>query len=427
MGMALGGTWVRQFGSRGGVTRRHLRQGPYGRPEHLRMLFEDLGATYIKLGQILSARSDILAEPYRVELARLQDAVPAESIADVFAVVEVELARPWREVFASIDALPIASASIGQAFRAELTDGRQVVVKLRRTGVTEEILLDLDLLTALAKHLSLVWPGARRLGLVMLVDEFARTLLGEADYEVEAANADRIAANLADVVGVRVPRIHRWASSPRMLTIDLAQGGRIDDPESLDAAGLDGAAVAYRLVAVMLHMVVVDGIFHADPHPGNIFLDEDGTLVLIDFGMVGELTSELRDELMTLLGAMLTGQIDAICGCFTRLGISNRAVDRDELRGDLGGLLQRYTDRPLGDIGLGAMLHDHMEVARRHGLRMPAELAILTKVLLMTEGLAVRLDPEFEILAAFAGWMTAHERQRTSGPRFGRSAHEAAT
>ena len=374
------------------------------------MLFEDLGATYIKLGQILSARSDIVPEPYRAELARLQDAVAPESITDVFASVEVELARPWQEVFASIDALPVASASIGQAFRAVLTDGTAVVVKLRRTGVTEEIQLDLDLLTALAKHVSLVWPAARRLGLVMLVDEFARTLLHEVDYEREAANADRIAANLADIVGVRVPRIHRRASTARMLTVDLAQGGRIDDPQSLAAASLDGAAVAHRLVAVMLQMVVVDGLFHADPHPGNLFLAADGTIELIDFGMVGELSPEMRDELGPLLGAMLTRQIDAICGCFTRLGISNRSVDRDGLREDLGGLLLRYTDRPHGDVGFGTMLHDHMEVARRHGLRLPPQLAVLTKVLLMTEGLAVRLDPDFEMLAAFASWMTAPER-----------------
>jgi ubiquinone biosynthesis protein len=371
------------------------------------MLFEDLGATYIKLGQILSARADIVPEPYRAELARLQDAVAPESETDVFATVEAELTRPWQEVFSYIDVTPVASASIGQAFRAVLTDGTAVVVKLRRTGVTEEIQLDLDLLTALARHVSLVWPGARRIGLVMLVDEFSRTLLREVDYETEAANADRIAANLADIVGVRVPRIHRRASTERMLTIDLARGGRIDDPQSLAAASLDGTVVAHRLVAVMLQMVVIDGIFHADPHPGNLFLAPDGTIELIDFGMVGELTSEIRGELGPLLGAMLTGQIHAICECFTRLGISNRSVDSDRLREDLGVLLRRYTDRPHGDVGFGTMLHDHMDVARRHGLRMPPQLAVLTKVLLMTEGLAVRLDPEFEILAAFASWMTA--------------------
>ena len=374
------------------------------------MLFEDLGATYIKLGQILSARSDIVSEPYRAELARLQDAVSPEATTDVFASVEAELARPWQEMFASIDALPVASASIGQVFRAVMTDGTEVVVKLRRSGVTEKIQLDLDLLTALAKHVSLVWPAARRFGLVMLVDEFARTLLREVDYETEAANADRIAANLAGIVGVRVPRIRSASQHRANAHCRSCARGRIDDPRSLTAATLDGAAVAHRLVAVMLQMVVVDGVFHADPHPGNLFLAADGAIELIDFGMVGELAPELRDELGPLLGAMLTGQIDAICGCFTRLGISSGSVDRDGLREDLGELLLRYTERPHGDVGFGTMLHDHMEVARRHGLRMPPQLAVLTKVLLMTEGLAVRLDPDFEILAAFAGWMTAPER-----------------
>jgi ubiquinone biosynthesis protein len=168
-----------------------------------------------------------------------------------------------------------------------------------------------------------------------------------------------------------------------------------------------GAEMAGNLVALVLHMVVIDGFFHADPHPGNILVDDDGTVVLLDFGMVGVLTPELRAHLAVLLGAMVARDLDGICRSFVGLGVAAQAGPVDALRDDLAALLDRYAGRPLGEIGFGAMLHDHLEVARRNGLRLPTELALLAKVLVMTEGLAARLDPDFDALDAFSRWTAA--------------------
>jgi ubiquinone biosynthesis protein len=404
-----------------GALHHQPRDEPYERHEHLRMLFEDLGATYIKLGQILSARPDLLAERYRAELAHLQDAAPPDPPAAMLALVAGELGRDVSEVFAWIDPEPIASASIGEAFRAELADGRDVVVKIRRIGVVEHIELDLAILTTLAQHLDRWWPSARRLGLAGLAEEFATTLRSELDYEVEAANAERIAFNLAAVPNVRLPTIHHHATTSQILTLDFVHGGRVDDPEVLRRAGVSGAEMAARLVGLVLHMVVVDGFFHADPHPGNILVDDDGTIALIDFGMVGALTPELGAHLATLLGAMVTRDLDTICRCFAGLGIAPAAEPVDALRDDLAVLLERYAGRPLGEIGFGSMLHDHLEVARRHGLRLPTELALLAKVLVMSEGLAARLDPDFDALDAFNRWISSNRSSTSKGASAGTS------
>lgn len=385
-----------------GALHHQRRDHPYERHEHLRMLFEDLGATYIKLGQILSSRPDLLAEHYRSELAHLQDAAPTDDTSDVIATVEHELGRPIGDVFREFETSPVASASIGQAFAATLADGTDVIVKVRRGSVVDRITLDLDLLARATRHLAWVWPGARRFGLVELVAEFSGTLLAEVDYLAEGRSAERIAANLADYDRVRVPRVHWHATTTSMITLDRAVGQRIDAPDARDRAGMTGQTLAREVVALVLHMVVVDGYFHADPHPGNLLLTPDATIELIDFGMVGELSGDLRQHLAVLLTAMVTRDVDAICGCFARLGIASSNVRVDHLRADLADLLDVYGDRPLGTIGFGTMLHDHLEVARRHQLRLPTQLALLAKVLVMTEGIAARIDPGFEMISAFA-------------------------
>lgn len=403
-----------------GALHHQRRDLPYERHEHLRMLFEDLGATYIKLGQILSSRPDLLAERYRAELAHLQDAVPVDATTDAAATIEHELGRPLAEVFQEFTHEPLASASIGQAFSATLVDGTEVVVKVRRPGVVDRITLDLDLLGRAARHVAWVWPAARKFGLAELVDEFSATLLAEVDYEAEGRNAERIAANLGDYPGVRVPRIHWHATTPSVLTMDRALGLRIDSVDARGQARITGPTLARNVVAVVLHMVIVDGYFHADPHPGNLLLAPDATIELIDFGMVGELPGDLQQHLAALLTSMIARDADGICACLTQLGIATSVQPVEPLRADLSALLDTYGDQPLGSIGFGAMLHDHLEVARRHRLRLPTQLALLAKVLLMTEGIAARLDPDFEVISAFAS-ITASDRQR--GPDKGRVDH----
>ncbi len=382
-----------------------IRDEPYEGHEHLRMLFEDLGATYIKIGQILSARADLLGERYRSELAHLQDAAPLHHSWNALDEVERQLARPMHDDFAEFGQTPIAAASIGQAYCARLCDGTEVVVKVRRPGVVEQVEIDLFVLARLAHRLDRWWRPARRIGLSVLVDEFGSMLRRELDYKVEAINAARFAHNLAGTPSVVVPKIYDEVSTGSVITLDFVRGARVDDLEALRAAGVSPQDIAARVTDLFLQMVFNDGFFHADPHPGNILVDENGRIGLIDFGMVGELTPQLRQTLAGLLSAMVSDNIDGVVDRFIQLGIAAERTDREALRRDLRSLMRRYLEQPLGTLRFGALLQDHLTVARIHHLRLPPELALLTKTLLMCEGLAARLDPGYQMLGAFAAWL----------------------
>ena len=388
-----------------GWLHHEIRAEPYERHEHLRMLFEDLGATYIKIGQILSARADLLDERYRSELAQLQDAAPLEQSWNALGEVERQLARPAHAVFAEFAQTPIAAASIGQAYRAQLCDCTEVVVKVRRPGVVEHVEIDLFILSRLAHHIDRWSRRARRIGLAALVEEFASMLRCELDYKVEAANAARFARNLAGTPEVDVPKVYDQASTASVLTLDFVRGARVDDLDALHAAGVSPQDVAARVTDLYLKMVFNDGFFHADPHPGNLLVDDTGRIGLIDFGMVGELAPQLRQTLAGLLTAMVSNDIDGVVDHFIQLGIAAERADREALRRDLESLMRHYVEQPLGTLKFGAMLQDHLTVARVHRLRLPPELALLTKTLVMCEGLAARLDPDYQMLTAFTVWL----------------------
>ena len=404
--MVIGKTGIgRHVPFRQGRLDDEIRKEPCDRHQHLRMLFEDLGATYIKIGQILSARADLLDERYRSELAQLQDAAPLEQSWNALGEVERQLARPAHAVFAEFGETPIAAASIGQAYRAQLCDGTEVVVKVRRPGVVEHVETDLLILSQLAHHLDRYSRRAQRIGLAALVDEFGSMLRRELNYTVEATNAARFARNLADTAAVEVPKIYDQMSTASVLTLDLVRGARVDDLDALQAAGVSPQDVAARVTDLYLNMVFNDGFFHADPHPGNLLVDDTGRIGLIDFGMVGELTPQLRQTLAGLLTAMVSNDIDGVVDHFIQLGIAAKRADRAALTRDLESLMRRYVEQPLGTLKFGAMLQDHLNVARVHRLRLPPELALLTKTLVMCEGLAARLDPDFQMLTAFTVWL----------------------
>jgi ubiquinone biosynthesis protein len=406
LGLFIGNTGIGRFVPfHHGWFHHEVRREPYERHEHLRMLFEDLGATYIKIGQILSARPDLLDERYRSELAQLQDTAPLQESWRARDEVERQLARPLRDVFSDFGETPIAAASIGQAYCARLTGGTEVIVKVRRPGVVEHVTIDLCVLARLAHHLDRWWPPARRIGLAVLIDEFGSMLRCELDYTVEAANAARLERNLTDMPWVVVPTVHDTASTANVLTLDFVRGARVDDLDALRAAGVSPQDVAARVTDLFLKMVFNDGFFHADPHPGNLLVDERGCIGLIDFGMVGELTPPLRETLAGLLTAMVSDDIDGVVDHFIQLGIAAGSADRDALRRDLDSLMRHYVDQPVGSLRFGTLLQDHLAVARAHRLHLPPELALLTKTLVMCEGLAARLDPDFQMLAAFGKWL----------------------
>jgi ubiquinone biosynthesis protein len=406
------------------------RSSPSRAPEHLRRALEELGATFIKLGQMLSTRADLLPSAYQSELAKLQDQVAPLSGDVIEAVVRAELGHPPHEVFASFAHEPLAAASIGQAHAATLLSGVEVVVKVRRPGVLERIEEDLEIMQALAVAASKRWSFAEQYDLPSLVQEFATTLRAELDYVREGHNAERFAANFAGDPTIHIPRVFWETTTGRMLTLERIRGIKISDLAALDAAGIARPALAERAARILLKMVFEDGLYHADPHPGNFFIEPGGRIGLIDYGMVGTVQGETREHLIDLLLTITSRQSDRLVDTLLRLGISRQHVDRAQLRSDLERVLGNYYDRPLGELALGPMLGDFFAIARRHSLRLPPDLALLCKTIVMNEGMGTQLDPSFNLarlLAPYAGRLLWQQyRPSFWWPRVGQASREAA-
>lgn len=366
--------------------------------ERVRLALEELGATFIKLGQFLSTRADLLPLEYQTELAKLQDSAPPFDPKVAKEIIEAELGRPANAIFASFDLEPLAAASIGQAHAATLLDGAEVVVKVRRPGVAEQIEEDLEILQNLASTMSRHWEFAAVYDVEGLAQEFAHTLRSELNYLQEARNAERFAENFADDLKVHIPRVSWEMTTSRVLTLERIRGVKVSDLDSLKANGINRRALAERGAQVILKMIFEDGFFHADLHPGNFFIEPDGRFGLIDFGMVGAVDDRLQERLAGLLLALAGADYDQLVDALLEIGVATSRIDRDRLRRDLERLIAPYYGRPLGEIDLTPLLNDALAIVRRHRLRLPSNLALLLKTIIITEGLGARLDPDFSLL-----------------------------
>lgn len=388
-----------------GLPGHERRDEPYTSPEHLRLALEQLGPTFVKLGQILSTRPELLPPEYQIELAKLQDAAPPVAGALISELIETELGHRPEVLFATFDEEPLASASIGQAHAATLHDGTEVVVKVRRPGVVEQIEEDLEILQNLAAGASRHWEAAADYDLTAIAAEFAQTLRAEVDYLREGRNAERFASNFAGDPDIQVPRIFWDTTTSRVLTIERIRGINVSELDALDAAGIDRRRLAERAAGCAAKMIFEDGFFHADPHPGNLFVVGGGRIGLIDFGMVGELDDDLRERLGILLIALTSKDPDRLAEALLRLAPARGAVDRTALRADLVPIIALYRDRPLGEVPVGKLIREILAVLRGHHLRLPPEMALLVKMMAMTEGMGVHLDPDFrlgEVLGPYA-------------------------
>ena len=359
------------------------------------MALEELGATYIKLGQILSTRSDMLPDDYLAELSRLQDAVPPEPLEVIVGQITAELGAPPSELFAEFDPVPVGSASIGQVHAARLTGGEEVVVKVQRPGVERVVEEDLAIMMDLARLAARRTVWGEIYDLPGLVEEFAHTLRGELDYVQEGRNAERFQISFDGDPRLVVPRVFWRYTTRRVLVLERLHGTKIDDLPGLEAAGVDKKVVARNGAQVVLKMVLEDGFFHADPHPGNFLVLKGGRIGLLDYGMVGQVDDATRDGLLYLLLAISNQDMDRIIDQLTALGVMGTSGQLERLRRDLAHLLSIYWGLPLRDIDVARVLEESMETARRHNLRVPTSLVLLAKTLAMNEGLARRLDPEF--------------------------------
>ena len=374
--------------------------GPLTRPEHLRSALEELGTTFIKLGQILSTRADLLPPDYLAELTKLQDSaapVPFEAVRDTLAA---ELGQPIENAFLNFNPEPLAAASIGQAYAATLLDGTDVVVKIRRPGVVEQVHEDLEILKELAAAVSRHWELADQYDLVGIVEEFSDTLKGELDYMREGHNAERFAADFASEAGIHIPRVYWETTTSRVLTLERIRGTKINDLANLDNQGIDRSALARFATDVVMRMVCENGFFHADPHPGNFFIEPDGTIGLIDFGMVGILDERRQEHLADLLINIDHQDAERLVDVFLDLGVTRKRIDRDSLRRDIEHLLSTYWGLPLSELRVSAVLNDVFAIMRRHHLHLPSNLALLLKTVIMIEGLGVNLDPHFQLTSA---------------------------
>lgn len=391
------------------------RDAPYTPPDHLRLTLEELGTTSIKLGQILSTRADLLPPEYLAELAKLRDSVPPVPAAAIREVIECEFGQPVEAVFARFDDEPLAAASIGQVHTARLFSGEEVVVKVQKPGVVEHVDIDLRLLLDLAR------TGQRRSALakdydfVAITEEFARTLRGELDYEREGRNADRFRRLFAGNRDVLIPRIYWSQTTSRVLTMQRLSGVKIDDLAALDRLGVDRHDLAVRSANLILTEIFEHGFYHADPHPGNFLVLDDGAIGALDFGMVGRIGNHQKLDLLDLMAAVVDGDAERAVDAFEALGVVGVAGDaarRGDLVRDMGYLLDRYVGRSLADLRFEEVTAEIFAVARRHHLRMPADLVLLMKTLAMNEGVGRHLDPRFNASAVAAPFVRRVMRRR---------------
>ena len=376
---------------------REAEAPPLSPPEHLRLAIEELGPTFIKLGQVLSTRPDLVPPAYIRELIRLQDTVPPAPWEPVKAQIEAELGGLIEDIFASFEVEPLAAASLAQVHGATLPNGQEVVVKVQRPDIEEVIAVDLEILFDLARLVQERTSVGEICDLVEIAEDFAYTLRAEMDYRREGRNADRFRHNFAAEPALYVPQVYWDYTTGRVLVLERIHGIKINDIEALEAAGMDRHQVALNAARIIIKEVLIDGFFHADPHPGNFFVMDGGVIGAMDFGMVGHLDQRLRDELVRLYIVSVGLDSEGIVEQLIRMGATELRVDRAGLQRDLERLLIKYHGLPLKEIRAREVVEEVTPIAFRHHLRLPSELWLLGKTLAMMEGVGLKLDPEFDI------------------------------
>ncbi|MCK6068429.1 MULTISPECIES: ABC1 kinase family protein [Microbacterium] len=390
----------------------HAQTRSYTVPQRVRVALEELGPTFVKLGQLLSTRPDLLPPAYIIELSKLQDAAPPVPAADIRDAIQRELGAEPEELFAEFEWTPLASASIGQVHAAKLEDGTSVVVKVRRPDAVRQVQEDLEILNGLATRVDRAWAPAREYDVRGIVREFSRTLRAELDYSREAHNAERFAAQFADRPEVLIPRVFWERTTSRVLTLERMTGIKINDLAALDAAGVDQRALARTGADIVLSMVFEHRFFHADPHPGNLFVHPDGRIALIDFGMVGEIDEELRDRFADFLIAFTLRNPDALADALEGVSVTRGNVDRYEFREALRSFVALYSDRSLAEVGFARLAGEMLALLREQRLQLPREVALIFKVLMMIEGIGVQLDPQFDLTAVLTPYARRLVRER---------------
>ncbi|MBI2712258.1 MAG: AarF/ABC1/UbiB kinase family protein [Bdellovibrio sp.] len=363
------------------------------------MAFEELGPTFVKLGQLLSTRSDLLPEEYIEEFIKLQDNVLPLPFEVVKATVEKELGRKLESSYSYFDPTPLASASIGQVHEARLLTGEKVVVKVQRPEIEKVIETDVSLLAFLANLLEKYVPETRIIGPRTIVDEFFRTLSFELDFVVEANNMTKIAENMIEIPDIVIPKVFRNLSTHQILTLEKFEGIRVNDIKALDASGVNRKKVVELGARAFFKSIMIDGLFHGDLHGGNLFILPGDRLGIIDFGIVGRLSEKSRDQLATMVMSLLTEDYENLCYEYAELGASSASIDFDGFQREVRNALSPYMGLSLSELNVGKVLIEATQIAAKFNIKVPGDWMIVFKAILTIEGMGRSLDPEFDLLS----------------------------
>ncbi|MCB9596584.1 MAG: 2-polyprenylphenol 6-hydroxylase [Sandaracinaceae bacterium] len=397
-----------------------------GRGERVRKVIEELGPTFVKLGQVLSTRPDIIPEDVLAEIKKLQSDVPPVPFAAIQEQVEAELGVPLEEAFESFEEAPLAAASVGQVHRAKLKTPEGVVdvaVKVQRPGIASKIERDVELLYWLARLIERSMPEAAHYAPVKVVGEFDRALSAELDFRTEAENAKRFAAHFEHEPRVVFPRVYDARSSRRVLTLQFIDGYGLDRAIAL---GYDREAVVKRTIDIIIQMVFEDGFFHADPHPGNFIIlgdKEDPTIAVIDLGFVGRLTPAMRDKTIDLVVAAVRNDPRALADALYAIGRTrHQKIDRAAFEAEVTVLADKYLGRSLANIDVSALVRDFMYGAQKYGLEIPSDFILVGKAAVTLDGLGKEVMPDLDLFEAFKPHALRLLRARYSPERMGQDA-----
>jgi len=375
--------------------------------ERIRFALEELGPTFIKFGQIASTRTEMLPPELIDELKKLQDHANPLPFSEIRAVLE-ENCPDLDEWFCEIDEIPVASASLAQVHAAVLKNGTRVALKIQRPGIVEIIETDIGVLQSLVERIETVFPETRLYNPVGMVDDFSQQIVKELDFTRDARNAGRMTRNFRNEPGIRFPKIFWEYSSPQVLVMEFIEGVRIDDPDAITSMGLDPHEIGVRGFGAYMKMIFEDGFFHGDPHPGNLLVTKEGDIVFLDFGIVGILRPEKRQNFTNLLFALVNEDIELLLRSLEGFGIPIEESDRETLRDDLYILMHDFGSGgdDVAQLNFQLVVTELTESMRRHRLKVPMNLMLLLKVFMMVLDIGLRLDPGFNFSKEITPYLT---------------------
>jgi len=405
----------------------YLDKIPFSKPhlklsrnQRIRMVLEELGPSFIKMGQVLSSRPDLIPLDLTQELAKLQDKVPSFSFEQVGQIILAEFGKPIGDVFHSFEEAPFASASIGQVHRAELSPNEPVAVKIQRPGIRKIVAVDLEIIHYLAQVMERNLEDMDIFRPVTIVEEFAQSLEKELDYMVEAANMEQMADQFAKEPAIHIPEVYWSHSTQRVLCMEYIRGIKADDVKAIDRAGLDRKKITRIGADFVMRQVFEFGFFHADPHPGNIFILEDQRICMIDFGMTGFVNSATQELFIDLLQGLASKNTQNTARLLCRLTEPDVSVNMAALEKDISQFCAVYLSRKLEEINPSRMIHKFLELCTRHGLRIPPDLFLMIKAFISIEGVARKLDPQFDMLGHARPYVRSAALRKFSLPRLSR-------